>query len=205
MGDILRRRQLMRAEASLPEWDYEWDYTKGLPAETGWTKQTNKTTSEVIESTYLKVTSGGGSSNYIRYVNSNYLTSKGVIEVDFAGVTSSNTIFYISISDGTNGLSVRSYYTSSYKGIYLGDASSIANCTKLITSSKATNRYVVKLVIDNGYGDVYINNTLYASNIDLSTIVNSYTLTQFRFSNNSTGSGSVTGRFYSVKVKVGRI
>lgn len=208
MGDILRRRGMMVVPSSgpspLPEWDYEWDYSDGLPTATGWTKGTSQTTSEAIEDTYLKVTSGGGSGNYIRYTNSSYLTSKGVLEVKFRGVSSSNTIFTIGISDGTNGLSVQSIYTSSYKGIYLCDASSTANRTKLLSLSSATGTYTVKLVIDNGYGSVYINGTLYADNVDLSTIVSFKTLTQFRFANNSTGSGTVTGRFYSVKVKVGR-
>ena len=204
MGDLLiRRRELiLDGNAPLPEWDYEWDYTKGLPTATGWTKETLGTTTEAIESTYLKVTVKGASGNYIRYKNNDYLVNKGVIEVQFKGVTSNNIGFRVSISNGTSGLAIRHQYSSSYKGIYLLDNATFSNCTKLVTSSSATTTYTVRLEIDNGVGQVYINDSLKASDVDLSTIVVNNNLTMFQFNESSTG--TVTGRFYHVRLKLNR-
>ena len=189
---------MLRASgAPLPEWDYEWDYTKGLLEDNGWNvaKVSTGNASYSISGTYLKV-SGNNSS----YYNFSYPTQydKCVLEAEVYMEASQNVIRINAPGTAEHQLGVRLQYSSNYKGIYLGTSTS---GTKLATINYA-QIYKVKLVINEGVGQAYLDDVLIGDNID--TTVDMSTQVGF-FSGRGAGSTFRSNRLYSLKMKFNRI
>ena len=198
-----RRREMMKMAASptppTPEWDVSWDGSDGIvPSEAGFTKEIIGTGSETLltQSVNVKAT---GTSSYVKYI---YDTTNqiGVFEVD-CRIATNNSIIYIGYSDGTNSIAVRMQYSSNYKGIYLRDATSIGDSTKLKTIALST-RYKIKLILYGSTADVYCDDVALATGVDTSTIHGLPDGTVAEFTRSSSGEGS--GNFYTMKLKLGR-
>ena len=186
------------------EWDYEWDASMGvLPTERGWERVDTSGTDS-----YANLSSG---SLYIYAKNSNkpYTIDSeatpnavSVLEAEFS-FSGTHGIALMYLSDGgDNTLAIRAQYTSNYKGIYLWTTSSISGMRKLLTISQGT-WYTVRLVLDGTYGQVYINDQLYAGDVDLSTIQVSLSHIRLRFTSDSTSAAGST-RLMSTRIKLGR-
>lgn len=207
MGDILRRRAMM-AKAADPasDWDFVWDYTKGLPGANGLIKDVQGTlVTERLDTDglYLAIRAPV-TKNKVHYRYSNNYT-KSVMEVKFRTSASTATRGYIALSaNGVDGVSVMWSYSTQYKGIYLCDSSSEGSMTKLESVALSTE-YTVRLVLNDGYADVYINDVLQKQDVDISTLYYGDS-TQYSFYNpNTGGTGLVNTKLIYIKLKLGRI
>lgn len=194
--DMMTRRRAMMAGIALPEWDVEWAGTDGeYPTAKGFDVTGTASVTLLTQSVRITATS----SKFARY---NYPSdaSIGVFEGEFA-IFSTNGYFVISFGDGSKEISVRMQHSANYKGIYLRDASTLANCTKLQTIADST-RYKIKLVARVNDADVYIDDVLVASNIDYADIpyTNDYKGAIYQ----GTGSSNSTGNIYFMRMKFGR-
>ena len=196
MGNLLtRRRELILASGALPEWDYEWDASKGLLNQNGNGFQYEAVGSGgyacSIVNDYLQFR--GSSSNYKRY---NYPTTytTGVMEAEI--YVTSNAVMIIQFSDGEHYIGAGLRSSSSYQGIYLGTGT-----TTKIVSASASTKYKVRLVLKSGLlGDVYVNDVLQEEDVDLTD----YSGSVIRITGRGSGSGNVYSRLYSLKMKFNR-
>lgn len=186
---------MVQAASAPSEWDYEWDYTKGLLNQNGngFTYVTVGATgySCIIENDYLRFR--GSSANYKRYdYGSVYNT--GVMEAEI--YVNTNGVLLLAFSDGEHIIGVNLRGSSSYQGIYFGTTTT----TKLV-SAKAETKYKVRLVLKPGLlGDVYVGGNLVSENIDVST----YTGDKISVTGRGSGTGNVYSRLYSLKMKFNR-
>lgn len=186
---------MVQAASAPSEWDYEWDYTKGLLNQNG--NGFNYVTvgasgyACVIVDDYLQFR--GSSSNYKRYdYGSVYNT--GVMEAEI--YVNTNGVMLLAFSDGEHIIGVGLRASSSYKGIYLGTGTT----TKLI-SATAERKYKVRLVLKPGLlGDVYVGDNLVAEDVDAST----YTGDKISVTGRGSGTGNAYSRLYSLKMKFNR-
>lgn len=197
--DMMTRRRAMMAGIALPEWDIEWYGTDGvLPTAIGFTKTTNGTVTETLQTMSVKIVPKG-SSSWLRYnYDSNAVV--GVIEAEIA-IWSKNGYYILRFGNGTEELSARIQYSDNYKGIYLRDATTLASMTKLATISMET-RYVVKMVLRSSDADIYLDGTPIATGIDLSTMA--YQTNYKGIAYQATGSSQTQGNIYTLKLKLGR-
>lgn len=190
MADLLIRRREMVIPFQQKEWDYEWDASKGLPNNNGFTKATSGG-SVSLASTYLQF--NGTSSSYTSYVwPTDYLT--GVIEAEL--YSSSQAQMRLYFGNGTYGVGIRLQTSSNYKGVYWGTSVS----TKLVSAS-ADTKYKVRLVLKGDVADVYVNDVIKATDKSVTDLTNCAHITVW-----GGGSGSATqkSRLYSLKMKFGR-
>ena len=177
---------------SRPVVPVEWDYTDGLPENNGFTKSTSSTgaSTATLRSDCVEIVSSGSGATYYQLLNRDFT----VVEIEFLQLYN-NGVSYFSVRSGANHLQVRAQYSSNYKGIYLRNASAIASMTKL-TSMALNTTYKVRLEINGGRGNVYVNGTQVANNVDLSTIYGSSgNVIQI----GASGSSSTTIKLYSIK------
>lgn len=192
MRELLRRRAL---DAELPEWDYEWDATKGLLQNNanGWTYTVVGATGYACTISGDHLQFRGSSSNYKVYSYPDHY-STGVLEVEI-NTYSSNCVMQVWLSDGTHGVAI---HAQSASGIYLGTGTS---GTKLAGWTKNV-KYKVRLVMKpNLLGDVYVDDVIKASDVNIST--NTYTETKIL--GRGTGSGNQYSYLYTLKMKFNRI
>lgn len=203
MGELLRRREMMQEAGGGPEWDVEWDYTMGLPNANGlFSLTTNGTASASLTSSSvdLSVQTNG---SWIAYDYTTFYP-KAVIEVKIRTTGSNNTFWRLSLSaDGAKGAAVRGQISSGVNGIYYVNNTNISSCTRLMETAYSTD-YIVRIVMDAGYADVYVNGTLVASHVDISSTAMYSTLTRFSFQCVGSGIAKVM-RLYYIKMKLGRI
>lgn len=193
MREELRRRAL---DAELPEWDYEWDASKGLLTanDNGWTQTIVGAGgyAPVIVDDYLQLR--GSSVNY-KYFDYKNTYSTGVMETEI-NAYSSNARIQVSFSTGSHSITInlRTYGT---RGIYLGTGT-----TTMLQSASNARKYKVRLVLKPGLlGDVYIDDVLRGEDVDVS----SDSIPNIRILHSSSGSGNQYVRIYSVKMKFNRI
>lgn len=204
--NLLRRREMVQA-ASSPSpsgWDVEWDYSDGLPNANG-LFTLSKSASRVSISqrsgdiTLDVYTSG----TYIRYASTSTPQTPSVFEAKIKPDGSNGSIGHycvISLTNGTGGIAVRFQWTSSVKGFYLVNDSDVTKMTKLTDVSMSTE-YTVRLVLySNNTADIYIDDVLVRSAVDISTIVGA-TTTGLYFE--ARGSSHQYLRLYSMKLKLG--
>ena len=193
MVELLKRIQML--QEPIPEWDYEWDYTKGLLNQNGngFTYVTVGSSGYacIIENDYLRFR--GSSSNYKRYdYGSVYNT--GVMEAEIYAQT--NGVVLLAFSNGEHSIGAGLRVNSAAMGIYLGTGTT----TKLV-SAKAETKYKVRLVLKPGLlGDVYVGGNLVAGDVDVST----NTIDKIRVTGRGSGTGNIYSRLYSLKMKFNR-
>ena len=199
MGELLTRRALMLpGEVTPREWDYEWDYTKGLLDSDGWEVErvgSGSSSVSINSGGYLRFQ--GTSSTYYNYFKTDEYT-QAVAEFEVYMEANQNVIRLNVGGNETYNLGVRMQVSSNYKGLYLGTS---VSSTKLATISYA-QKYKVKLVLNGSVGQVYLDDALIADDIDTSANLN---CNHAFVSGRSAGSTVRYNRLYSVKMKFGRI
>ena len=180
-------------EPVVPDWDYEWDYTKGLldANGNGFEKLTSGG-SVSITGTYLQF--AGSSSSYTSYAMPTGYTT-GVMEAEL--YTTSNAQMRLYFGNGEYGIGIRLQTSSNYKGIYLGNTLT----TKLVTAAAST-KYTIRIVLKGTTGDVYVNGNLVSEDTDVTSLTACSKISVFGL---GTGSASQKSRLYSIKMKFGRI
>ena len=202
MDMMTRRRAMMGAAAGeLPEWDFVWEYTDGLPEDNGFIVTKTGTSTVTLESGSVRLTAKGGTDSHVT-IDYPHDFPKGVLEADITTGNTTNWYSYFSLSNGVSNIAVRPQYTSSYKKIYLPNADARADMLELMGCNSGTS-YKIRVVLNGGYGDVYINDVLRASSVDISTIKKQNTLTGLVFYAGSTGTYYMYLR--SIKMKFNRI
>ena len=202
MGDLLtRRRELILASGGSSEWDVEWDYTMGLPEDSGWTKDATGTSIATLTDSCVQIRAQN-SNQHLGYSWPNQ-NSIGVFEAEysFTNAYCNSTLFIGNDIDVVNG--IRGQYSANYKGIYLYTATAIASMRKLQSASQNTY-YKITVVLNGANSKVLVDDVLKADNIDLSTIAMTVYPTRLRFSS----SHSTTAATYNLKamrLKLGRI
>lgn len=196
--DMMTRRRTMMGP--LPEWDFEWDYTKGLPENNGMTHTTSGTASSSMQSTYLKVTTGTSSSGNYYYPPSN--NSQNTIEFKCAVTygSSPNGYVRVQVTDGAHGIQV--IMRPSSKTIFVRDTSDFSTCT-VIGSLASSTYYTIKMVLDGTKGYVYLDGTLVYTALDITSFTINGTSTVWSWYGSS--STARYARLVNFKQKVGRI
>ena len=173
MGELLRRR-IALAGSSLPEWDYEWDYTMGYPF-APLEKDSRGTVTELLVSDGLRLRTASGSGNrLIGYRSTSDLCAAvGAIEAKVkVKYRSANAGGYtrVGFSNGTNGINViLSAFSSSSGKIILGNAQGDGNGTVIGTFTSDVYK-VIRVELENGVGKVYVDGVLAASNLASSSM-----------------------------------
>ena len=166
------------------DWDYEWDYSMGLLENNGWAKTVSGSAASSMIDSGQKLTSAYGA--YVRLAApSQYLTmNSGIIEVravcsyqigstDATGGGCQN--LRIGLSNGTNGIatvvngSTRSGATQI--GLKLMNASSgNPSAATHVAPWVSGEEHTIRLVLNNGVADVFVDGALKMDNIGSSTI-----------------------------------
>ena len=197
MDGIIRRRGMVEGEP-IPEWDYEWDYTKGLPQNNGWNVSTSGSTSETLASTRLET--GAANSAYRYYSPSGASVSKGVMEVVFNTAQPFNGNYQqmcqFRIGNSTYCLFM---VVTGNKCLRFWNNSSVANATPVYTALQDRTYYKVRIVLNESVGEIYVNDTKVATVDTTTTTYKGGT----RWGVQSTGNAKAY--WQSVKVKLGRL
>ena len=200
--DMMTRRRAMMAGIALPEWDYEWDYTDGLPENNDWVKATSGSGASSLQSSYVRMQTAGASS-YITYRNpETFNMSRGVLEAVMAITLPSGATGYsrLCLGNGTKGIHILVHAPT--KTIKLYDNGTIAQSTTIKSNIVSNTFYTIRLVLDGGYGDVFIDDEKVASHVDIKTILYSSNTSVWH-------QASITVNTYtrlkSIKMKIGRL
>ena len=199
--DMLTRRRAMMAGIALPEWDVEWNGTDGvLPAAKGFTTTINGSPTVTLLTTSVQLKVKNSTQN-VRYDYSSNATI-GVFEIDCA-IWATQCYANISWPAANNVyFGVRMQHSTNYKGIYLADNSDFASRTKLMSISTDT-RYVIKFVVRESDGDIYVNDVIKAQNVPLSSFPMT-TTNRGIYVQGASSSTTGTMNVYSMKMKFGR-
>lgn len=146
---------------------FTWSYTDGLPADNGLKKEIRGTCTETMTTSGVRITASNSSSQVI-YTRTNG-RQKAFLEY-VVNVSTNNSNHYAKIATDSYANGIRVQYSSNYKGIYFRNGSTLAEST-LVQSIDLNTDYKIKLVINGDKGDIYVNDVLKLSNIDLSTNV----------------------------------
>lgn len=190
MGELVTRRRMMGGKEALPEWDYEWSYTKGLLSNNGFTKGGAGT--ETLKSSYVQIQADGNGAN-LTFGTPTMTNGKGVVEI-YARVYDARTSggtwnFNFGISDGTHG----AYVWANASNWLVRDSTNSANCT-VLTALDKTAYHRIKLVLDGSTFAFYLDDVLIRDSIPVVAI------TSNRFFQSSKG----TTYIRSVKYKINR-
>ena len=197
MVNLLRRREMIQASGGESAGS-AWDYTMGLPEDNGWTKAVSSTAfKDILSETYVSLT-GNKASGYIRFIWPDHAS---VCSFEAEISLANNTCFQMYLSDGVDKvIRVRVQYSQNYKGIWLINASSMDDSTKLQAISSGTF-YKIKLVLDGDVGHVYVDDVLKADSVDLSTIVSTTYTTMLQYA--PTANLQLAGKLRSMTLKLG--
>lgn len=183
----------------VPEWDYEWDYSMGLLSSNGWTKYVSGSATETLVSNGVQLKSPN--SGYVTLRNPDrFNLSKGVIECVLRcnNFNTSYNVqnFRVCFSNGTNGIQVY----APKRVLRIMDAAAVASGTSLGVNLSTNTDYTIKIVLDNGYGQVWLNGSMLRDNIDASTMY--YAGNTSIWSQNQRNNYTIVK---SVKLKLGRV
>lgn len=193
MVQLLKRIQML--QEWLPEWDYEWYPTDGLLQNNGFNYVIHGASGYACtissDETYMQYR--GSSANYKEHVYPNDY-QKGVLEAEI--YVASNGRMDVHFGNGSYGIGLRLQGSSSYTGFYLGD-----DTTQKIANAKTATKYKIRLVLNGQVGEIYIGDSLVASNVDttLLTVCNHPSVL-----GRGSGTGNVYSRLYSLKMKFNR-
>ena len=216
MADLLIRRRLMIPQDEiLPEWDLEWvSHDDGYPTTKGFTLWTNGSGTGSISLTdyYTKITAKNSyeAAYHLPYFDTT--PQKIVCEAKMKIGTSSQGGCYLQVSNATSAsnyksIRVRVQHSTNYKGIYVYDTgTSLSTATKLQSASLDT-LYTLKVIVDGDYADIYVNDVLKSSHIDLSTTTNTSVTARSYVSIGGQGTGSSNTPTYlrEFRMKINRL
>ena len=204
MGNLLtRRRELILASGGSSEWDYEWDYTMGLPTSYGWTRTGSALgdkTKYSLEDEYVKLYVLSNAYN-IHLVAPGSNNSVGVLEAVYATSSLSNyQLSYLTFSDGeTFGITLRTQYSTNYKGIYLVDGTGMSTNTKLVSLTR-NHYYKMRIESDGTNGKVWIDDEL-KKTFALSEMTSGIRATEVYLTSVSSGNSPSQIMLQSLKLK----
>ena len=197
--ELMRRRGMMELPSSVPveTWDFEWDYTMGLPENNGMTKTTSGSNTVTLEANGVKV-KNGSTSSYVRWDAPTASCTTGVIEAKFLVHPSTGNYnnFRMCISNGTNGGGT----ATPKNNLCIMDSNSVANYT-VVSSYTHDVFHTERIVLRDNVFDVYLDGNLVVSNSPVSNIV--YTTGNRVFIQSMTSSNYAIVQ--SIKFKFNRI
>lgn len=204
MDGIVRRRGMMEIPSSTPveTWDFEWDYTMGLPENNGMTKTASGEFAFSIEMTAdgLKVQQNITGNYYVRYDAPTEIMSNGygVGEATYVvhPINDSNRPnVRLLVSNGSNGGGT----TTPNEMLKLYDANTVSGGTT-IAHYDADTEITERIVLKGETFDVYLNGALVLSDYLCSNIL--YSTANRVFAQGMNGGYAI---FKSIKFKFNRI
>lgn len=215
-----RRRALMQSGSSLPAWDAEWSFEDGYPDDTGYGWVQHLKSTPTYTSTATLTTNGlklwcrrqtNQSVPYIYYDNTqDYNNAIGVMETKMRvkrRASNANGYAEVCFGNGTNGIKLLFMCKSNNKGklVLPDDADAYSGTAGTVLASFSSDTfYTIKLVLNNGIGEIYRNGTLLIDNVDVSTLYSSAD-TRFGVNGFSDSASYHYGEWAYVKLKLGRI
>lgn len=141
-------------------WDYEWDYTDGLLSANGWSTYSNGATAkESMASDGVKLTSNASAE--IRMYKADWTThKKALMEVTmyFSGLNANQRNNRISLGN-SDGYTVTFFPCNAYWRPQ--NHTTISSCLSTVGATANTS-YTLRLLLLDGSGFVWVNNTLVA-------------------------------------------
>lgn len=204
--DMMTRRRAMMAGIALPEWDVEWDYTMGLPTTVpGFSLLSSGTGSITMTESGLYIRAGSSSSAYRYYTLLDYGCTTGVMEavltIPSESATANRAFGFLQISNTTEALRCYFFHSATTDKLRLDNGSELKGGTGVFDFSYDTEM-TVRLEIDNGVGQIYLDGVLKKSGITLSSLK---TPRPPRFGNANGGSSQSGAVWKSAKFKIGRL
>lgn len=176
-------------------WDYEWDYTDGLLSSNGWSKYSSgSSATESLVSDGVKLVSN--SSQEIRMYKEDWTThKKTLMEVTmyFSGLNANQRNNRISLGN-SDGYTVTFFPCNAY---WRPQNHTTINSCLATTSAVANTSYTLRLLLIDGSGFVWVNNSLKAYPVSPGTATQkfSYPVVSSCLQNNQ------YGIFQSIKLK----
>lgn len=176
-------------------WDYEWDYTDGLLSSNGWSKYSSgSSATESLVSDGVKLVSN--SSQEIRMYKEDWNThKKALMEVTmyFSGLNANQRNNRISLGN-SDGYTVTFFPCNAY---WRPQNNTTINSCLITTDAVANTSYTLRLLLIDGCGFVWVNNSLKAYPVSPGTATQkfSYPLVSSCLQNNQ------YGIFQSIKLK----
>ena len=202
MDGIVRRRGMMEIPSSAPveTWDFEWDYTMGLPENNGMTKTISGAVSIEMTADGLKVSQGTVGNYYVRYDPPTEIMSNGygVGEATYVvhPINDNNRAnVRLLVSNGNNGGGT----TTPNEMLKIYDAATVSAGTT-IAHYDADTELTERIVLKGGTFDVYLNGVLVLSDYLCSNIL--YATANRVFAQGMNGGYAI---FKSIKFKFNRI
>ena len=162
-------------------WDYTWEYTDGLPPSSDWTWATQSGGGQVHEiiSDGMLMTAKSGTTGryYMPYAPTSIVAAGGCIVqcslyIPSSLINTKNWYFDVTATDGTNQLIVKFIHIQGGDDCIALHAVGASTYSGTILSGFTADTVVtVKMIVNcsTHLADVYIDNVLKASNIDLTT------------------------------------
>ena len=117
--------------------------------------------------------------------------------------TASEGRAFITFGNGVDDhIGSRFQYSQNYKGVWINNSSSISSATKIVNSVSLNTEYTIRVEMDNGYGNIYVDGEKLADNVDISPMTGAVT-TSFRFG--CTAATATTCLLKSMKARIGRL
>ena len=155
-----------------PYWDYEWDYTDGtLSAEDGWASTTSGTASSAITDSGLGLTSN--SNSYIRFENSNFFVTSGVMEVviNTGNIDAAQQNIRIGLSNGTNGIQIYGTVDPvAGKWFVLSDSTTVFSGATRVGQFENNTDYTFRFYLNGTTADVMVDGEYKVTDVDITTI-----------------------------------
>lgn len=172
MDGIVRRRGMMEIPSSAPveTWDFEWDYTMGLPENNGMTKTVSGSPTITMQSNGLKIANSNG--GYVRYDFARTSTQTGIVEVTFIGDFSPTARYNnvrALISNGSKG----GNFCTPFNEFRIMDTAGYADTFTYVQDMEVNIEHTVRIVLKGTTFDMYIDGVKAVA--DFSCSVTEYT------------------------------
>lgn len=181
---LIRRRGLLTLGESDIDWDLEWDYTMGLLENNGWTKETSGTASSAMQTGGQRIQSAMNSWIRLNPPSAYTAITSGVMEIVAScayttGYPGSQPVaasqnLRICLSNGTNGIQTLvnggNGGASTGVGLKIMDNGTPYLCT-LISPWVSGAEHTVRLILNNGIGEVWVDGTKVVGSVNASSIL----------------------------------
>lgn len=202
MGELIRRRGLILPSGGTPsEWDYEWDYTQGLPSSPWVSSSSGTYSTPTLETNGVRIQTGsGGSFNYTLPAST---TQLGVVEAE---------VWIPSQSKGTKNRAQVRFGDATYcayivffksgkpsNAIKPWNVSSVGNATTMAYYTDDTPQ-TLRIELNGSTANIYLDGSLIKQNLSTSTMQNKGGLLVGQYNGEN-----IPFYLRSIKVKFGRL
>jgi len=180
---LMRRRGLLTVGSDI-DWDLEWDYTMGLLENNGWTKESSGTAPSSMVTEGQRIQSAMNSWIRLNPPSAYTAITSGIMEVVasctyMTGIPGSQPVatsqnLRLCLSNGANGIHTLvnggDGGASTGIGLKIMDNGTPYLCT-LISPWVSGAEHTVRLILNNGIGEVWVDGVKVVGSVDASSIL----------------------------------